>query len=70
MQTYEPARAAILARLPDIGPHRAYQLAKILRRSGAVVPIGRRLYAIPHRLDEELAKGLDTHDASEPHAAP
>ena len=54
----EPAIPAILARLPDIKPARGYQIANALRATGAIVTIGRRLHAIPDRLDAVLERGL------------
>jgi len=56
----EPARDAILRRIPRIGAGRAYQLARILRGTGVVIRIGRRLYVEPDRLDAVLAAGFPT----------
>jgi hypothetical protein len=62
----EPARDAILSRIPGIGPGRAYQLARALRDSGAIVRIGRRLYAVSERLDALLAVGFTTNPETGP----
>lgn len=66
----EPARDAILSRIPNIGPGRAYQLVRALRDTGAIVPIGRRLYANPERLDVLIKAGFPTDAKPRSHSKP